>query len=284
METESIGQPNALVIEGGAMRSVFSAGLLDGFLEKQFNPFDCYIGVSAGTSNLAAFMAGTAGKSLEIFLNYAQRKEFISYPRFLCGGHLMDLEWLFHVVLTELELDLPAVYQHGKPLVVGLTDVTTGEAIYVNTTLETLVDAMKASMALPMIYRGFPLFDGRPMTDGGVADGIPVLEAIRRGAKKIMVVRSRHQSYLKTDTWAHRWIRWKLKHYPALVDTMRGRVQRHAETATLLRTPPPGIQIIDVCPPDHFQMSRFSQDCNQLLQGYEMGLAKVDEVIAAWND
>lgn len=60
---------SALIVEGGAMRSVFSAGLLDGFLEKSFNPFDRYYGVSAGVSNLAAFLAEQKGRSLNIYTN-----------------------------------------------------------------------------------------------------------------------------------------------------------------------------------------------------------------------
>ena len=55
---------NALIVEGGAMRSVFSAGLLDGLLQQRFNPFDFYIGVSAGAYNIVVYLVGKSGLSL----------------------------------------------------------------------------------------------------------------------------------------------------------------------------------------------------------------------------
>ena len=73
-------------------------------------------------------------------------------------------------------------------------------------------------------YRDFPRLENRLMSDGGVADGIPVIEAIRQGATNIMVVRSRHKEYMKKDTIIHKFIRWKLRNYPQLVATMTKRI------------------------------------------------------------
>lgn len=265
------------------MRSVFSSGVLDGFLEKQFNPFDFYIGVSAGAVNLATYMAGTPGESLEIYLRYALHKRFISFPRFLRGGHLLDLDWLFEETLAETHLDLAAVYNHGKPLYVCVTDVDTGQAVYINTNIDNLRQTIKASAALPLLYRKFPLIDGRPMTDGGVADGIPVAKAIELGAKRIMVIRSRHKHYLKKDTLGHQFIRWKLKHHPTLVAVMRERVKRHTDVIRLIRNPPDDVQIVEVCPPDNFLTGRFSRNRKLLQEGYESGVNLVEEVTQQWN-
>ncbi|MEW6335613.1 MAG: patatin-like phospholipase family protein, partial [Thermodesulfobacteriota bacterium] len=79
---------SALVVEGGALRGVFSAGLLDAFIEARFDPFDLYLGVSSGASNIAAFLARMGGRNYRIYRDYARRREFISIRRFLLGGHL----------------------------------------------------------------------------------------------------------------------------------------------------------------------------------------------------
>ena len=166
-----VSSETALIVEGGAMRSVFSAGLLDGFLDSKFNPFDFYIGVSGGAYNLATYMAGTPGKSLAVFLEFALHKNFISYFRFIRGGHLLDLDWLFNESLADNYLDVNAVFKPGKPLYVCTTKVSSGKPVYINTRPETLKNVIKASTALPLLYRGFPEINGIPMTDGGVADG-----------------------------------------------------------------------------------------------------------------
>jgi predicted patatin/cPLA2 family phospholipase len=273
---------NALIVEGGAMRSVFSAGLLDGFLEREFNPFDFYIGVSAGSFNVAAYLAGTPGKSLAVFRDFALRRNFISYSRFMRGGHLLDLDWLFDETLGKSYLDLKAVYSHGKPLYVCVTDVGTGGAVYLNTSPDNLKTAIKASSAVPLFYRNFPIVAGRAVTDGGVADGIPLAQAIHLGAKRIMVIRSRSKAYLKKDSLVHRIIRWKLRRHPMLTATMRARVKTHADVIHMIRNPPPGVEIVEICPSDDFIMGRFSRQRKRLLDGYAEGFTQANEAIERW--
>jgi len=169
-----------LIVEGGAMRSVFSAGLLDGFLQHRFDPFDGYLGVSAGASNLAFFLAGRSGNSLHWFLKAAESRECISRTRFLLGGHLIDLQWLCDEISTS-GIDWSSIHSRGKPLLVGATEVATGEAVYLDTTADNLVSALMASMALPLFHRDFPLVNGRAMTDGGMADAIPDMRQSPRG-------------------------------------------------------------------------------------------------------
>ena len=107
---------SALVVEGGALRGVFSTGLLDAFLEARFNPFDLFIGVSSGASNLAAYLAGMIGRNRNIYMDYSLRPDFISYPKFLRGGHLLDLDWLWDITIREVRLDLASDLFPGEAL------------------------------------------------------------------------------------------------------------------------------------------------------------------------
>jgi predicted patatin/cPLA2 family phospholipase len=273
---------SALVVQGGAMRSVFSAGILDAFLEKKFNPFDFYIGVSAGASNLAAFLSGTPGTSLKIFQDYACRAEFINYPRFLRNGHLIDLDWLFDVVFRQSPLNLASIYSHARPLYVCVTNVVTGRAVYVETNPDNLLYTLKASTALPVFYRNFPVIDGHIMTDGGVADAIPVARAIALGARRIMVLRTRPKDYIVKDTLVHRWVRWQMRNYPQLHASMQRRVIQHREALRLIRNPPPGVKVIEVCPPHQFSAGRFNRKTDMLHLGYQSGLELADSAIQQW--
>jgi predicted patatin/cPLA2 family phospholipase len=274
---------SALVVEGGALRGVFSTGLLDGFLEAQFNPFDLFIGVSSGASNLAAYLAGMIGRNRRIYMDYSLRPDFISFPKFLRGGHLLDLDWLWDITIREIRLDLETIYSRAKPFIVVLTDAKTGAAHYKLTGARDLEHVLKASSAMPLLYRAYPEVEGQPMTDGGVADSIPVGEAIRLGARRIMVIRSRHRDYMKRPGLSEHVMRWHVRHYPSLQRVMMKRVERYNEAVALIRKPPKGISIIEICPPESFRVSRLSQDRMILQEGYEQGRALAEEAIARWN-
>jgi predicted patatin/cPLA2 family phospholipase len=121
------------------------------------------------------------------------------------------------------------------------------------------------------------------MTDGGVADAIPVMEAIRLGARRIMVIRSRHRDYQKRLGLSDYFMSWYLRRYPSLKQAMAKRVQRYTETVALIRKPPDGITIVEICPPSNFRVSRLSQNRLILQEGYEQGRALTVETIARWH-
>lgn len=280
----TISPDAALVVEGGAMRGVFSTGLLDGFLERRFDPFAMGIGVSAGAGNLAAYRARMHGRNLKIYTDYSLRPDFMNLRRFFCGGHLMDLDWLWRTTIAEIRLDLDTIYRDpGRPLIVCVTDVRTGEAVYRKTEAADLEPLLKASSAMPIIYRTFPRIDGRPMADGGLVDPLPVGEAVRRGARRIMVVRSRPRGYKKKENLIQHILNWRLRRFPLLKKAMTNRVRRYNEAVALIRRPPPGITITEICPPNGFRSSRLSRDPRILFEGYEQGRALADEAIAAWE-
>ncbi|WP_027358074.1 patatin-like phospholipase family protein [Desulforegula conservatrix] len=274
---------NAIVVEGGAMRGVFSTGVLDGFLSKGFDPFDLYIGVSSGACNLASFLAEMPGRNLKIYSDYALRPEFMSLARFLKGGHLMDLDWLWDITISEMRIDLKRIYEKKRPFIVALTDASTGRAIYRNTDAGSLEDVLKASSALPVVYRKFPVIDGAETTDGGIADSIPVREAINMGATRIMVIRTRHKNYKKQKSLVQKFVMPYMPIPSDLGDAMLVRADKYNESVSLIRTPPQGIKIIEINPPDEFRISRLSRKKSDLLKGYEHGLEMACGAIDLWG-
>ena len=273
---------NALIVEGGAMRGVFGTGVLDGFLELGFDPFDLFIGVSAGASNLAAYLARMPGRNLKIYSDYSQRPEFINLPRFLRGGHLMDLDWLWEITIREVRLDLETIYETGRPLIVGLTDVRTGNAVYRKTDAKNLEDTLMASSALPVLYRDFPMVDGRPAADGGIADPIPVAQAISMGATRLMVIRSRPRQYVKKEKITQSILSWRLKRFPGLQSAVAQRVRRYNDVLALIRKPPHGISIVEICPPPDFRTARLSRDPRLLAEGYRQGRLLAEDARQRW--
>jgi len=284
MGMHTLSEPqNALVVEGGAMRGIFTTGVLDGFLERGFNPFDLYVGVSAGAGNLAAYLADMPGRNRTIYTDVSVRPEFISLARFLRGGHLMDLDWMWNITIARMRLDLAAIYARRKPFLVGLTDVATGKPFCKETSAEDLEHLLKASSALPVFYRGFPLVDNRPVADGGVSDPIPVGEAIRRGSRRIMVIRSRPRGFHRKRDGSSFLMAWFLKAYPDLRATVLNQNVIYNRAVSLIQNPPPGVFIVEVSPPAGFRLGRFTRDRDALCKGYEQGKAAAGGAISRWE-
>ena len=274
---------NALVVEGGAMRGIFSAGILDTFLREGFDPFDLYIGVSAGAGNIAAFLADMYQRNYKIYTDYSLHPEFISWKKFLAGGHLIDLDWMWDMTIREIRLDLKKLFSKKKEFLIVATSVETGRAVYLQPDDSTCEAYLKASSALPLLYRNFPKINGRMMTDGGIADAVPVIEAYRRGAKNVMVLRSRQSDYVKKDSAATTIHAMLLRKYHNLSRAMRTRTAMYMKSIDFIKHPPTDARVIEVSPPDSFRTSRLTKDVSILETDYRMGVQEGTRAIERWH-
>lgn len=123
-----------------------------------------------------------------------------------------------------------------------MTRQDNGQAEYHLPDVDRLAETMKASSALPVLYRNGVSLNGIQYVDGGVSDALPVAEAIKRGAKKIMVLRSQPASYQKPRGRFSALTRRMLKETPGLIEPMLTREVRYNQTLALINNPPPGIE------------------------------------------
>jgi predicted patatin/cPLA2 family phospholipase len=262
----------ALVVEGGGMRGIFSTGVLDGFMDRQYRPFDVCLGVSAGSTNLAAWLAHQQGRNHKVITDYSCRPQFISFKRFLRGGHWLDLDWLWDITIREIRLDLATFAKQPIPLYVVTTKVVDGQAAYIRATSENLEQLLKASCSVPIVYRHFTTIDGKPMTDGGVADAIPVIQAHCMGAREITVILSRPNGYRKKPPRSPWLLRRLLSKTPHLADAMISRAEQYNQAIDFIENPPAGCRIRVIAPPRAFGVGRMTTDAAKLREGYDMGL------------
>ncbi|MCG9774144.1 patatin family protein, partial [Vibrio diabolicus] len=216
-------------------------------------------------------------------LDYSLRKEFISPSQILRGGDMMNLDWMWNVTLEELGIDKSALKADSRPFFLGVTRQDNGQAEYHTPNIDELAETMKASSALPVLYRNGVLLNGTRYVDGGVSDALPVAEAIKRGAKKIMVLRSQPSSYQKPKGKFSALTKRMLKKTPGLIEPMLTREVRYNQTLALLDNPPSGVEIIQVCPPESFKLKRLSRSPVPLRQAYELGIEAGKEAIMRWN-
>ncbi|GEA61332.1 patatin-like phospholipase family protein [Vibrio comitans] len=261
----------ALVVEGGAMRGIFAAGVLDAFLELAHQPFDFAIGVSAGASNLLGYLANQPKRSYEIITTLATSKQFYNLSRFAKGGDLTDVKWLSETSLEQYPLDHQQLF-NNIPLYAATTDIDSGKANYFRITQQNMLNVIEATTALPVAYKQTPCFSGGCFTDGAVADSIPVKEAYRRGAKDITVILSHPLSYSMPESKSHWLMKRLLADNPMVASTLQTRAKRYNEALEFIRFPPKDAVIRVIAPPENFPVKRLTRKPKLLDTGYQMGL------------
>lgn len=263
-----------LVVEGGAMRGIFSAGVLDEWLNvKEDAPtFDWYMGVSAGSTSLASYLSKQYKRTHRVITDYSCRQEFINLPRFIRGGHGLDLDWLWDICLKEIPIDVEALFQQPTPLYAVTTDIDTGKAHYIQSTPENVEDLLKASCSVPIAYRNFPTLGQSRMTDGGVADSIPVEKAYQMGAREITVILSNPLGYQKKETKTPWLTRAIFRQYPQLAEAILNRSKQYNQSIEFILSPPADCKIQVIAPPADFPVKRLTKDRDKLNMGYQMGV------------
>ena len=262
----------ALILEGGAMRGIFTAGVLDGFIEQHYNPFDFVIGVSAGSTNGIGYLCGQRGRSHKIITEFATSDRFIDMVRWLRGGHFCDVDWLWRQSFDDVWLDLDYYEHHQVPFYVVTTSILTGKPHYIRMTRDNMHQVFPASCAIPLAYRDFPTVDHEPMADGGIGDSIPVIKAYEMGARNITVVLSRPLGYKKKVSDNSVLVRTLFKEYPQLQEAIIKRNQAYNDALEFIRNPPGDCRLEVIAPPDDFRVGRFTRDLERLEAGYRQGL------------
>ena len=261
------------------MRGIFAAGALDVFHEQGFFPFDLAIGVSVGASNLLSFLARQHGRTRRCFLGQMSRPEFIDPWRAMRGGHWLDLDWLWDAIEREDPLDRRAASTSGVEYALVATSVRTGQPCYLAPGPDDMLDALKASCALPVLYKGTVRLGGEAYVDGGLSDPLPVREAYRRGARTIIVLRSRAAHLVKDARVSSHIGAWALRREPGLVKACRSAGSAYRDAVAFMQSPPPDCQVLQVAPAVALATKRTSRDRGALHRDYALGRALGREAI-----
>ncbi len=266
------------------MRGVFSVGVLDVFLESGFDPFDLVIGVSAGACNLASHVARQDGRNRRCYFELMTQRSFIDMRRFASGRSMVDLDWLWTTLAEKDPLDVDAIGASGKEFIVVATSAETGRPVYLRPDPPQMFDVLKGSCALPVLYRPVVTFAGERLVDGGVSDPIPAEEAYRRGARRILVVRSRPAEYVKTDGFGTSVSSLLLRGTPVVAEAVRRTAQHYQRAVAFLQSPPADCQIVHVAPRTPLSTGRTTQDRSALEQDYALGRKLGIEAMKQWTE
>lgn len=216
--------PAVLVLEGGATRGVFTSGVLDFLMEKDFYTTDV-IGVSAGACNAIDYVSRQIGRTKKCMIHKEKEYDFyLGLRKMVKEKSMMDMDLIFDRYPKELiPFDFDTYFQSEMKCDQVVTNCETGKAEYLDERKEKerLLKICRASSSMPLaapIVR----IDGVPYLDGGLADSVPIERALRKGRKKIIVILTRNEGYRKKkpSLGETRIYRAAYKKYPNLVRTI----------------------------------------------------------------
>lgn len=269
-----LGGKMALVCEGGGQRGIFTAGVLDVFMEARFDPFDILIGTSAGAQNLSAFVCDARGYARKLIQEYTTRADFFRPLHFARGGDLVDLDWFFGILTHELPLDIHTGRRRlgGRELLFCSTRTVDYHPHYFHPVESDWMLGLKASSAIPLFYRPGVEWQGERYVDGAVADAIPVREAYRRGARTIVVIRTVPHYARFSPHWARKLEGWiGRERLGDLMQIVEAHERCFNDFHDFINSPPEDAQIIEIFPHQPLQSRVLGSSRAQLEQDYELG-------------
>lgn len=213
-----------LVVEGGGMRGIYGCGVLDAFLENSIS-FPYGIGVSAGSANLASFIAEQEGRNYRFYTSYAFDERYMGFKNFVETGSFFGMDFIYTELNEEIDpINYEKLLNNDMEYYVVAVDAVTGLPVYFNKedVAKFRGDVFKASSAVPAMCKPIEI-DGKLYFDGGISDAIPVKRAFADGCDKIVAILTRPNGYVKKPEAGKTIYSEILKEYPAIIKAMNVR-------------------------------------------------------------
>ena len=262
-----------LVLEGGGMRGVYTAGVLDYFQEMGIL-FETIYGVSAGAVQGCSYLSGQKGRGYACAVDYLDDWRYMSLRMLLLTGDLFGVKMCYDTIPNKLNpFDLASFQKNPSNLYAVMTDVETGKPVYrLVKDMDMGLRALRASASLPMVSRMVKV-DGRKMLDGGIADSIPLEKAMRDGFTKNVVVLTQHREYRKKPSGMGRVARIRYPLHSALRQRMEDRHVRYNSQLELVERMEAEGKVFVIRPQNPVGFARIEKDQAKLkalyCQGYE---------------
>ena len=263
-----------LIMEGGAMRGMFTAGVLDVLMENGLVT-DGAIGVSAGAVFGCNYKSHQIGRVIRYNTEYCNDKRYASFKNLLKTGNLYSEQFCYHEVPEKLDpFDEAAFAASPMDFFVVCTDVKTGEPIYHKCRKGDAEDVlwMEASASMPLAAKIVKI-GHYGLLDGGVADSIPVRFFESIGYKRNLIILTQPKGYVKKKNKFLPAIRAKYFRYPAFVEAVADRHERYNETLSYISMLEQAGKDYVIRPPIPLEIGAMERDPAQLRRVYETGRA-----------
>lgn len=261
-----------LVLEGGAMRGLWTAGITDVMMEHDVWP-DGLIGVSAGAAFGCNYKSRQIGRAIRYNMRFARDSRYSGIRSLLTTGDYFNAEFGYHVIPRKYEVfDDDAFNSNPMEFIVVCTDVETGQAVYQPLTEANYdtYDWIRASASMPLVSRVVSIA-GRKLLDGGVADSIPLEYSESIGYRRNVVILTQPQGYQKSHNPLMPLMRIALRRYPEMIKAMDRRHLMYNEELEYVAQAEREGRCLVIRPDDRIPIGHISHDPQEMQHVYQLG-------------
>lgn len=267
-----------LVLEGGAMRGVYTAGVLDVFLDEKIK-IDGIIGVSAGALFGVNYASKQKGRTIRYNKNYIKDKRYISIRSLIKTGNIVNKDFAYYKIPFELDKFDEKEFEKSKiDYYAVITNVETGEGEYPKiTNCEKQIELLRASSSMPFVSKMVEV-DGNKYLDGALADSIPYEKMMELGYDKIIVVLTRDINYRKkkrNPLIAKTFYR----KYPELVEKINSRYKVYNDSVEKLKELEKEGKVLVIRPSKDLHIKRIEKNVDKLQAQYDLGISDAQKNI-----
>ncbi len=262
----------ALVLEGGGMRGIFTAGVLDGFIEKGVD-FPYIIGVSMGAYTGASYVAKQKFRNKKVLIESVLDKDFINIKNFFTGKSLLHSDYIFTMMNKfKHPFDYDTFNKNNSKFLSVATDVESGLPYYFEKSdMVGFEKTLKASCAYPGITNLVEINE-KHYIDGGVSDPVPYKKALADGNEKLVVVLTHPKGYVEKAPWYLKASSIVYKKHPKLVDILKTRHEEYNQRLKELEKLEEEGKVFIIRPEK--DLSILSKDIKKLNHNFEDGYKK----------
>lgn len=286
-EKNQMGAPRTgvdLVLEGGGMRGMFTAGVVDVLMEHGVYGFDSVWGVSAGAINAASFLSRQQGRYMRESLAFRDDRRFMSIWSFATTGNLAGAEFMYHQIQDEIDpFDYETFAARRSRYMVVASNVVFGTPEYLEVrSLPEDIDRVRSSASLPVVSQIVEV-DGMRLLDGGTTDSVPIEKAMAEGAEKAVVVLTQHREYVKKGSYELQIIAdRRYADFPYYTEALKTRAERYNEQREHIWQLESEGKVVVVCPSEPVTVGSTSgSDGEGLLRLYLDGRKQAETALEA---
>ncbi len=261
-----------LILEGGAMRGLFTAGVMDVFMENGIE-FDAAIGVSAGAAFGCNYKSRQIGRVIRYNKRFAKDPRFCSFRSLIKTGDLFGAEFCYHTIPDTLDLfDNEAYIDNPMDFYVVVTDVETGKAVYINSDEagDDALECFRASASMPLVSKPVEI-KGKKYLDGGIADSVPIQYFESIGFKKNVIILTQPKGYFKKPSSAAKIMKYALKEYPNVVKAMENRHIEYNDTLAYIEEKEKSGEAYVIRPDAPLEIGRVEHNPDVMQKVYDIG-------------
>ncbi|WP_283595393.1 patatin-like phospholipase family protein [Paraclostridium bifermentans] len=267
-----------LILEGGGMRGIYTAGVLDFFIEKNIE-VDITIGVSAGSCHASSYLSKQYKRAYNATVDYINDKRYLSFSNLIKTGSIFGMDFMFNKIPNELNIyDYDTFAKSKSKFVVVATNCETGSPEYFELKdLKKEIIYMQASCSIPM-FANIVEIDGFKLVDGGVSDSIPIEYALNQGYKKNIVVLTRDITYKKNKQKFLPIVNRKYKKYPNLIKAIENRHLNYNKSLNLVNQLEKDGDVLVIRPKKPVNVSQIEKNAKKLTSLYKEGYDDAKEL------